>query len=297
MKIRELTAFSKKLLKNKKAATMTICLLPLAAELFFRFAEAAVFSLLLYFGEMPPIALFSGENKLQLAVTLIAFVLRVAVTAPLSFGAAHRLMEMCGENRKRFTPFSRILMSRKNFRKSLALTLWSKLIGFLALIPAAFFGVNAYLLFIRSNSVSGIFLTCHACMLTIISAAFWISVKLSLAAGFFLTAHFPKMSAFKIIIYSMKFMRGRKKELMKPVLLYIPLMLTVIGIPYAVTRIMTAYALGISIYIKEDEYFERNKADCGVDEAARSSKLPYRQKRRLKTSAYKAEASGGRNHA
>lgn len=297
MKIRELTAFSKKLLKNKKASTMMICLLPLAAELFFRFAEAAVFSLLLYFGEMPPIALFSGESKIQLAVTLIAFVLRTAVTAPLLYGAVYRLMEMCDENRKRSTPFSRILMSRKNFRKSLAIMLWSKIIGFLALIPTAFFGINAYSLFIRSHNVSGIFLTCHACMLTIISAAFWISVRLSLAAGFFLAAHFPKMSAFKIIIYSLRFMRGRKKELMKPVLFYIPVMITVIGIPYAVTRLMTAYALGISIYIKEDEYFERNKTDRGISEADNSSDLPYRPKRRFKTSAYKAETSGGGNHA
>ena len=66
MKIRELTAFSKKLLKNKKASTMMICLLPLAAELFFRFAEAAVFSLLLYFGEMPPIALSVEKARYSL---------------------------------------------------------------------------------------------------------------------------------------------------------------------------------------------------------------------------------------
>lgn len=295
MKIRDITAFSSKLLKNKKAATMTVCLLPLAAELFFRFAEAAIFSLLLYFGEMPPIALFSGESRIQLAVTLIAFVFRTAVTAPLLFGAAYRLTEMC--DGKRITPFSRILMSRRNFRRSLAITLWTKIIGFLALIPAAFFGVNAYSLFVSSHSIGGIFLTCHAAMLTVISVIFWISVKISLASGFFLAAHFPKMNAFKIITYSIRFTRGRKKELIKPVLFYIPLIPTVIGIPYAVTRMMTAYALGISIYIKEDEYFERNKAESGVGEADNPSDVPYRPKRRFKTSAYKAEASGGRNHA
>lgn len=295
MKIRDLTAFSNKLLKNRKAATMTICLLPLAAEFFFRFAEAAAFSLLLYFGEMPPIALFSGESRIQLAVTLIVFVFRIAVTAPLLFGAAYRLMEMC--DGKKITPFSRILMSRRNFRKSLAIMLWSKIIGFLALIPAAFFGVNAYSLFVSSHRIGEIFLTCHAFMLTVISVIFWISVKISLASGFFLAAHFPKISAFKIIVYSVKFMRGRKKELMKPALVYIPLALTVIGIPYAVTRLMMSYALGISIYIKEDEYFERNKAESGVGEADNSSDLPYRTERRFKTSAYKAEASGGGNNA
>lgn len=43
MKIRELTAFSKKLLKNKKASTMMICLLPLAARTFLSFCRSRSF--------------------------------------------------------------------------------------------------------------------------------------------------------------------------------------------------------------------------------------------------------------
>ena len=62
MKIRELIRYSGRLLEGRRARTMMICLLPAAAELFFRFAEAAVFSLLLYFGGSMPIELFSGSS-------------------------------------------------------------------------------------------------------------------------------------------------------------------------------------------------------------------------------------------
>ena len=65
MKIRELIRFSRGLLMGRRARTMMICILPLGAELFFRFAEAAVYSMLLYFGNIEPIRLFGGSNPVQ----------------------------------------------------------------------------------------------------------------------------------------------------------------------------------------------------------------------------------------
>ena len=68
MKLRELIRYSKALLKNNRISTMIICLLPFLPEIFFRFAEATVYSLVLYFGDMPPLSLFSGENPLQIVI-------------------------------------------------------------------------------------------------------------------------------------------------------------------------------------------------------------------------------------
>ena len=83
MKIRELIRYSGRLLEGRRARTMMICLLPAAAELFFRFAEAAVFSLLLYFGGSMPIELFSGSSAVQLSVTGVCTLLRWLTAAPL----------------------------------------------------------------------------------------------------------------------------------------------------------------------------------------------------------------------
>ena len=71
MKVRELIRFSRQLLKCRFARTMMICLLPLGTEMFFRCAEAAVYCILLYFGEYDPIGLFSGRSRVQLSVAAV----------------------------------------------------------------------------------------------------------------------------------------------------------------------------------------------------------------------------------
>lgn len=292
MKIRELISFSGKLLKGRRAVTMTICLLPLAAELFFRFAEAAIYSLLLYFGQMQPAALFSGGSRIQLAVALITAILRITVTAPLTFAMAYRLMELCG-SRKPMTPLSRILMSRKYFRKSLGLSILSKSAALIALAPAAFFGITACSMFSTARTARELFLTCHAFMLTAVSVLLWISLKISLAAAPFLMVHFPGYSPFRIILLSIKFMRGRKSVLVGLAAVYLLPMVSVIGLPFACTQLTTAAALCISIYIKEDEY-EGNQTDSQLRQASNAAKIPHGKARRLKTASYKIETSGKR---
>lgn len=289
MNIRELISFSERLLKGKRAVTMTVCLMPLAAELFFRFAEAAIYSLLLYFGQMQPAALFSGGSKIQLAVTLIVTILRITVTAPLTFAAAYRLTELCG-SRKPLTPLSRILMSRKYFRKSLGLSILSKTASLIALAPATFFGITACSLFTTAHNAKELFLTCHAFMLTAVSVLLWISLKLSLAAAPFLMAHFPEYSPFRIIILSVRFMRGRKSALAGLTAVYFLPMATVIGLPFAYTQLMTAAALCISIYIKEDEY-EGNKTDRQLRKAPHPAKISYGKAGRIKAASYQTETS------
>lgn len=288
MNIRDLISFSGKILKGRRAVTMTVCLMPLAAELFFRFAEAAVYSLLLYFGQMQPAALFSGESRIQLAVTLIVTIMRITVTAPLTLLAAYRLIELCS-GKKHMTPVSRILMSRKYFRKSLGLAILSKAAALIALAPAVFFGITACSLFSTAQNARELFLTCHAFMLTAVSVLLWLSLKLSLAAAPFLMAYFPEYGPFRIILLSVKFMRGRKTSFAGLAAIYLLPMITIIGLPFAYTRLMTAGALCISIYIKEDEY-ERNKIYSQLPAAHNPTEISDGKPRRIKAASYKAEA-------
>ncbi len=292
MRIRELISFSGKMLKGKRAVTMTVCLLPLAAELFFRFAEAAVYSLLLYFGQMQPVALFSGGSRIQLAVALITAVLRITFTAPLTFAMAFRLMELCG-SRKSVTPLSRILMSRKYFRKSLGLSILSKSAALIALAPAVFFGITASSMLSTARTARELFLTCHAFMLTVVSVIMWLSLKISLAAAPFLMVHFPEYSPFRIILLSIRFMKGRKSAFVGLAAVYLLPIVSIIGLPFACTRLTSAAALCISIYIKEDEY-ERNKTDSKLRKADHAAKIPHGKKRRVKTASYKIKTTGKR---
>lgn len=292
MRIRELISFSGKMLKGKRAVTMTVCLLPLAAELFFRFAEAAVYSLLLYFGQMQPVALFSGGSRIQLAIALITAVLRITFTAPLTFAMAFRLMELCG-SRKSVTPLSRILMSRKYFRKSLGLSILSKSAALIALAPAVFFGITASSMLSTARTARELFLTCHAFMLTVVSVIMWLSLKISLAAAPFLMVHFPEYSPFRIILLSIRFMKGRKSAFVGLAAVYLLPIVSIIGLPFACTRLTSAAALCISIYIKEDEY-ERNKTDSKLRKADHAAKIPHGKKRRVKTASYKIKTTGKR---
>lgn len=100
---------------------MMICLLPILPEIFFRFTEATVYSLLLYLGDINPISLFSGENVLQVVTVVFSSVLRWLTVSPLIYVSAFRLCEICYDSRrKNFTPVSEILINGRNFRRSLA---------------------------------------------------------------------------------------------------------------------------------------------------------------------------------
>lgn len=290
MKLSELIRFSKGLIKGKTAAIMTVCSLPLISELAFRSAEAAVYSLLLYFGKIQPFSLFSGSNRIVLALTLVITLLRIAVTAPLTFAAASKLTAICGD-RKNISSLPRMLMSRRSFRRSLTLSLLSKLCGLIALIPAAFFGIIAYRIFKSADSPERLFMAFHAAVLTAVSLGIWLSVRISLYASPYIMAHFPNLSPIRTIFFSLGFMSGKRRELIMLSLLYLPAALTVIGLPFAITRIKTAFALSIAIHIKEDEYFERNKIYRLVRSSRNAAKIPHRKARRFKKTPHTAETN------
>ena len=289
MKIRELIRFSRGLLMGRRARTMMICILPLGAELFFRFAEAAVYSMLLYFGNIEPIRLFGGSNPVQLGVTAASTLLRLLTTAPLMYAAAYRLYGMTSElPQKRCEAFSRILLRKCTFKRSISAALWTKAVGLLALAPAVFFGTAAYGLTGEKLSPREAFLAANALFLTGVSVILWLSLKLSFAAVPYILVRFPKMTAFRAMIFSVGFMRGRKSVLLRLLAVYLPQMLTIAGLPYALTKLMTAFSLSIDIFIKEDEYLETDRAYGRRRKSHNSGKIPFGKKRRIKAAADKA---------
>ncbi|MDE6780743.1 MAG: hypothetical protein K2J40_04700 [Ruminococcus sp.] len=287
MKLRELIRYSKALLKNNRISTMIICLLPFLPEIFFRFAEATIYSLILYLGDVKPVYLFSGENPLQVVIAVFSSVLRWLTTAPLIYISAFRLCEICYDNRqKNFTPISGVLINGRNFRRSLAVSLWTKFIGLLALVPAGISGIVSYYFIMNTDNL---FIVVQTIVLTIILLFFWLNVRITLFAVPFLMAHFPQKSVFRLILHSFKFMRGRHIDMFRLFAAYaFPVLL---ASPCFLPEMMTAFALSISIYVREDDYSERIKINCRFSKSGSTAKIPYR-KRRFTAFADKTEASG-----
>lgn len=289
MKINELIRYSRGLLSGRRARTMMICILPLGAELFFRFAEAAVYSLLLYFGSMEPIMLFGGDSPVQLSASAASGILRLLTAAPLMYAAAYRLYGMTAEvPQKRCESFSRILLRKCTFKRSISAAMWTKAAGLLALSPAVFFGTAAYGLMGERLGPSEAFLAANAVFLTGVSVLMWLSLKVSFSAVPYLLVRFPKQTAFRTVLYSVRFMKGRKRVPLKLLAVYLPQMLTIIGLPYALTKLMTAFSLSIDIFIKEDEYLETDRAFGRHRRSHNSGKIPFRKKKRIKAAADKA---------
>ena len=289
MKIMELIRFSRGLLKGRRARTMMICILPLGAELFFRFAEAAVYSMLLYFGDIKPIRLFGGSDPIQLCVTIASTLLRLLTAAPLMYTAAYRLYGMTSEvPKKRSEAFSRILLRKCTFRRSISAALWTKAAGLLSLAPAVFFGTAAYGLIEDKLEPRNAFFAANAVFLTGVSVLLWLSLKLSFSAVPYILVRYPKLTAFRAMIFSVDFMRGRKSVPLRLLAVYLPQMLTLAGLPYAMTKLMTAYSLSIDIFIKEDEYLEADRAYGRRRKSHNSGKIPFGKKRRIKAAADEA---------
>lgn len=292
MKLKKLTDYSAKLLKGCSMSALLVCLMPVGTELFFRLAEAALYSILLYFCEMTPAGLFTGDSLVQQLATLICTVLRYLTTAPLIYATAYWFLQLCGEDKKkRKISLSRIILSPRIYRRSLAALLCSKAVGFLFLIPAAFFGVTAYdLVFGSLGQMENIrlLMAVHAVVMTLISMGLWIWARLAVLATPFLLIQFPDRSVFRIVRDSFRFMKGRRSTILKILAMYVPPMLLLVTVPFLLPKLFSAISLCISIALKEDEYLEGNKANSEFGQACRSSKLSVRSKRRFTPSADKA---------
>lgn len=300
MKLGKLTAYSDKLLKGKRMTALLVCLMPAAASLFFRLAEAAIYSVMLYFSGMEPAVLFTGEILPQQAAALICTVLRCLTTAPLIYASVLWFSELCCEApERRRTPLMRVILSRKIYGRSLSALIITKAAAFAFLVPAGLFGKTAYELISAGIYGSGEFhllMTVHAAVMTLLSLGLWIWAKLALFAVPFLLIRFPERSVLRIVRDSFRFMKGRRGTLLKLFALYVPPMLTAAAIPFLLPGLSAAVSLFISISLREDEYLEGNKIHGDVGKARNAPKLSARTKRRFTPSADKAQAAGYGNN-
>ncbi len=279
MKVRELMRFSRKYLKGRRTAVLMICMLPIGAGLIFRLAEAAIYSMLLYYGYMKPMDILTGAVEIQLAAWGIFTLIRWLVCTPLYYASAVRLSEICCE-KKNFTPISSIILGRYSFRKCTAAVFLTKLIGIIFSLPFIVSSVWAYRLMERDK----LFPALHAFAAAVFFLYIYISVKINIFAVPFLMAEYRDKSIFRIILYSFRILKKRKGILFRLILTYGFLMLTVIAVPYVLPEFMTAFSLCISIFIREDEYFEGNSILSHNRQTAYSRKFSDK-KGRFKTSA------------
>lgn len=288
MKIRQLTGFTSQLLKGRQTMAFLVCAMPLGASLLFRFAETTVYSLFLYYTGMKPVGLFLGYSIFQQMLSLVFTIVRLTAVSPLVYFTALWLAELCDDYSGKKTAVTRTLLSPKIFSRSFCGALLSRLIALTALIPAVIFGYFAYKLI--SDALNGyrdfnLIMTVHAVTLTIFSLYMWLSTKLTLTAVPFLLVRLPRHSVARVIRYCFVFMKNRKGALIKIFLSYIPLMLLVVTLPIAVTRLFTAVSLYFTISLREDEYLEKNRIYSNIGKADDSAVLPSGTKRRFKKAA------------
>jgi len=300
MKLGNITDYSAKLLKGSRVNTMLIVLAVLSAELFFRIAEAALYSLMLYFGTIKPAELFIGKTALQYLISAVFTALRYITAAPLIFTAACRFTGLSTGNAKlKRTPLSGVLLSRRLYRRSLASLLLSKLAGVIFMLPATFFGYTAFSLIsdaASDNSPTSLFMSVHAGVMTLLSVGLWIWAKLSLMTVPFLMVYFPEKKVSALAMQSIGFMKGRRAVMVKLFAYYGIRMLPVVTIPAVLPELFSAVSLCIDIFIKEDEYREGNSAGGRHRQTAHTSKLPAWAKRCFKTPSDKAQTAGYGNN-
>lgn len=70
----------------------------------------------------------------------------------------------------------------------------------------------------------------------------------------FLLAEYPEKSGIRAVFMSFRFMKGRKKMFVGIGTIFFIPFLTIIAIPFVIPEIASAYAVGISIFFREDEY-------------------------------------------
>lgn len=279
MKLRQLTDYTKNILRRRQLRSLMVCLALLGTELFFRLAETALYSVILYLGDVTPGGLFTGESKLQQIIAVCCTVLRYLTSAPLVYAAAHWFCTVTSDKqlRCRKTSLSAVILRRKVYFRSLSVTLLTKLTGLLFLLPAFFFGAVTFSLvagIIGNSDDTSLFMAVHAGVMTLISLFIWLRARLALTAVPYLMILFPKISPIGLIIRSFRLMKGRRVMLVRIFIHYITPMLFIVTVPTLLPRLFAAVSLFVSISLREDEYLERNKAHREFGQAHNAGELP-----------------------
>ena len=253
MKAWELIGYSRQKIKGRRREAFFISILPLCADLFFRLAESALYSIMLYLGVMNPSELFTGKSIEQLVIAVIFTASRWFVSAPLYCASAVRLKEFISESGNK-TYISDMLLNWRFIRRSISSFLFSKFISALSLVPVVISGYYLIDMLSSGTDSTGIIIASNAVAVFIISLILWTAVQLNLIAVPFLLAEFPEKSGAGAVLLSFRFMRGRRKTVLNLWLIFLIPMLFVITVPFIIPELLTAYTFGISIFLKEDEY-------------------------------------------
>lgn len=294
MKIRSLIRYSSELLRGRGMRAVLVSLMPVSAELIFRLAEAASYSLLLYFGDISPLGLFTGESTIQLLASAACTVLRWLTLAPLLYASAYWFESLSGERGEK--SLTALILDSKIYKRSLAALLWTKFIGVLLLVPVFLFASAAYWLVSAGSGGISVLMAVHAAVMTAVSVFLWLRAKLAMLMLPFFMVNFPDKKALSAVRHTFRIMRGRRSGLFRLLAVYIPPMLTVIFIPVMLPKLVSAMAVFADISVKEDEYLEGNKVEGRIGQATDAAKLSDRKKRRVKAASDKAQAAGYGNN-
>ena len=251
MKVSELISFSRRLIKGSRKKILVICMLPLSAELFFRLAEAAMYSMLLYFSGSGAYTLFISMQPEKIVLSWIFAVLRWIFFAPLCCCAAVQLSGHCCC--KALPPIWELILSRKFVLRSIGLILISKIMGLLLLSPALLAFGYVYHLLKTGADTSGVFVSAICIAVGVCSLCLWFSSRLGLAAAPFLMYYKKDKGCFSLAASSLKLMKGRRLLLLKLMLIYAAPAATIVGLPFVLPEISSAFAMGVSIFLQEDE--------------------------------------------
>ncbi|MBO5164772.1 MAG: hypothetical protein J6B75_10100 [Ruminococcus sp.] len=289
MKKRELLRYSRRLVKGRRRELLLICMIPVGTELFFRTAEAALYCLMLYFGNIKPMGLFTGESAEQAVISGIFAVLRLLVIPPLWCGLAARLM-MFAEGREDSPAFSDMLLSGKFIGRAITATLFGRLIAAAVLFPGILSAACGIGMLSDGADSAELIVATNLIAVGIGFVILWGAVRLSLTAVPFLLWERRELSAVRTVIYALRFMKDRRGLPLTLIFAYLPPVLTVAAAPYFIPEWAAAYAVGISIFIKEDETVdERAYFHSGDRFAENAQKLSPRKLRRIRRIAEKAQ--------
>ena len=142
---------------------------------------------------------------------------------------------------------------RTGLCRSVSAAFFVKLISALLLTPVVVSMVSAVNMLSDGAEGGELFAAVNLIALSIALGLYWISVRIGLTAVPLLLWRKKELSAFSTVIFALKFMRHRRSMPFKLMLAYLPLTLTVVGAPYFIPQWAASYAVGISIFFKEDE--------------------------------------------
>ncbi|MBQ8961960.1 MAG: hypothetical protein IJ071_12235 [Ruminococcus sp.] len=286
MKTVELLRYSGGVVRRTGLRPWLACLLPIAGGAFFRLAEAALYSLMLYFGILSPRELFTGGSLMQTAVWGAFTVLRWLACGPLVYAAGVRVWQL--SRREETAPLGEVLLRRPG-RSLLAYAL-CRGASFLGSLPAAALWFGFFLCLRHGAGERELFLALHCGALGTLAVIWWAALRLKLAAVPLIMAAEPEKGALSCVAGTLRLLKGRGGVLLRTGAVFLLPAVTAIGLPWAAVRFAAAMGVSTDIFRKEDEYAERAEIYRRAGPPGDAERVPARRKGRITAAAGQAQA-------